>query len=105
MEQPEDKPKSTGEVSKTSPKSTDGLPKTSPRSTGGLSKTSPKFRRGSPLTILELYAFYAVFALLLLASFVIPQRILDEWELSILLFVVAPFLAWFVRIIYKSYQY
>jgi hypothetical protein len=94
MEQPEDKPRSTG-----------GLPKTAPRSTGGLPKTSPEFRRGFPLAILELYAFFAVFLLLLIASFVIPQRMLDEWELSILLFVVAPFLAWFVRIIYKSYQY
>ena len=94
MEHPEEKPKTT-----------DGLPKTLPIRTGGLPKTSPKFRIGAPVTTLELYAFGAVFVLLLLASFVIPQRILDEWELSILLFVVLPYLAWFVRFIYKSYQY
>jgi hypothetical protein len=93
MEQPEDQPKTT-----------DGLPKTSPRRTDGLPKTSPIAGRGYLLSTLEPYAFIAVFVLMLLASFLIPQRLLDDWEMSILLFVVAPWLAWFVRIIYKSYR-
>jgi hypothetical protein len=51
---------------------------------------------------LEFIAFCVVFAAMFLTSCFIPQRILDEWELSILLFVVTPFLAWGVRLILKG---
>lgn len=37
----------------------------------------------------ESHVFF-VFVLLMIGSFLIPQRILDEWELPYLLLVVAP---------------
>ena len=51
---------------------------------------------------IEIVAFYAVLVGLIIASGIIPQRILDDWELSILLFVVTPFLAWGGRLILKG---
>jgi len=51
---------------------------------------------------IELIAFYVVFAGLFIVSCFVPQRILDDWEISILLFVVTPFLAWGGRIILKG---
>jgi hypothetical protein len=91
MEQPEDKPKTTG-----------GLSKTSPRNTGGLPKTSSLSKRDFPLTQVELYAYFVVLAMVVLSGLVIPQRILDEYEMAFLLLVVLPFLAWSGRIILKS---
>ena len=49
---------------------------------------------------IEEYAWLVVFVLMLIFPGFIPQTTVDDHELSILLFIVLPFLAWFVRLIY-----
>ena len=50
----------------------------------------------------EVRAWLATFVLLFIAASLTPQRILNEWEWEILLLVVLPFLAWFVRLMVKE---
>ena len=49
---------------------------------------------------LEEMAFILVFMLMVSAAFLAPQRILNDYQVPILLFVVTPYLGWFVRLIY-----
>ena len=49
---------------------------------------------------IEEYAWLVVFVLMLIAPGFIPQTTVDDHQVSILLFIVLPFLAWFVRLIY-----
>ena len=50
----------------------------------------------------EVRAWLVVFALLFVATGVIPQSTLDMFEIPILLMVILPFLAWFGRLVIKE---
>jgi hypothetical protein len=49
---------------------------------------------------IEEIAWLVVFVLMLIVPAFIPQTTVDDHQLSILLFIVLPFLAWFIRLIY-----
>jgi Flp pilus assembly protein TadB len=45
-------------------------------------------------------AWLVVFVLVILVSIFLPQQSLDDHEVAFLLFVVAPVMVWFIRLIY-----
>ena len=48
----------------------------------------------------EEIAWLVVFLLVILAPMVLPEQFLNDNQVSILLFVVAPVMGWFIRLIY-----
>jgi hypothetical protein len=47
-------------------------------------------------------AWLVVFVLVILVPMVLPQQFLDDWEMPFLLFVVAPVMGWFIRLVYED---
>jgi len=50
----------------------------------------------------EVRAWLVVFGLAMSSGYAIPQQVLDEWQVPILVFVVGPLLAWYARIVIKE---
>lgn len=51
---------------------------------------------------LEEIVFLVVFCLMFIGAMFVPSPFLDEHQIEILLLIVLPYLAWFVRLIYKD---
>jgi hypothetical protein len=77
-------------------KDTGGLAK---QDTSGLGKQFTQLEYEYNFTKEET-AWLVVFVLVILAPMVLPQQFLNDHQIAILLFVVAPVMGWFIRLIY-----